>query len=79
MSEHDDHHHGHHQPSALEEGVETMIGQLGDTAHHNMMMSMSFHAGVNEVILFDFWKTNCIYGWLFMIILQDVSKLLQHA
>ena len=32
------------------------------SGHAMMMMSMTFHGGCNEVILFDFWKISTIGG-----------------
>ena len=42
--------HGAMQHGSMKEG------------HAMMMMSMTFHGGCNEVILFDFWKISTIGG-----------------
>lgn len=45
--------HGGDDSGAAPNGTHNMM-------HH--MMSMAFHFGVNETILFDFWKTSSVYG-----------------
>ena len=34
----------------------------GGSGHAMMMMSMTFHGGCKEVILFDFWKISTVGG-----------------
>ncbi|XP_065344818.1 high affinity copper uptake protein 1-like isoform X2 [Cloeon dipterum] len=65
-------HHGHHGPPPVSSTVESLLGAAEDTtgmppmdacSHMNMghhMMSMSFHFGYCEVVLFDFWKVQCV-------------------
>ncbi|CAB3368858.1 Hypothetical predicted protein [Cloeon dipterum] len=65
-------HHGHHGPPPVSSTVESLLGAAEGTtgmppmdacSHMNMghhMMSMSFHFGYCEVVLFDFWKVQCV-------------------
>ncbi|XP_022192790.2 high affinity copper uptake protein 1 isoform X1 [Nilaparvata lugens] len=48
---------GCHDDPAADASNGTMSGHM---MHH--MMSMAFHFGFNETILFDFWKTSSVYG-----------------
>jgi len=39
-------------------------GDTNSTMDHSMMMSMSFHFGKSETILFEFWKTTDVGGMI---------------
>ncbi|CAG7725554.1 unnamed protein product, partial [Allacma fusca] len=78
---HDHHHdHSHHQeqtPMNMSMDMQSMGGHEqhnggensgGDSVQHHMMMSMWFHAGYDETILFQFWKISDIGGLIGSIV-----------
>lgn len=68
---HDDHHghHDHQMSSPIVESVAESVGEFIDHTSHNMMMSMTFHFGVEETILFEFWKINSLFGMSHIVLL----------
>ena len=55
-----DHNHDR-MNSAINDTLEAITkSKLNDHANHNLKdgMSMSFHGGFSETILFEFWNTN---------------------
>ncbi|CDW52712.1 high affinity copper uptake protein 1 [Trichuris trichiura] len=53
-----DHHHSHGHESHINHS------EPGDHADHMSMMSMYFHGGYEETILFSFWKTCTLGGFV---------------
>ncbi|CAD5229151.1 unnamed protein product [Bursaphelenchus okinawaensis] len=55
-------HHGHHQHDSA---TAAPLMDHSQHMHHEHTMKMYFHFGFEEVILFDFWRTDSFVGILF--------------
>lgn len=70
MMEHGAHGHAHHGAGAMGPGG----GGPGAMVHH--MMSMSFHGGYDETILFEQWKIDSVGGLLWSMLVIFVMAAL---
>ncbi|CAD5234603.1 unnamed protein product [Bursaphelenchus xylophilus] len=75
---HHDHSQHHHGPvpassAAHDHSAHNMQTQEGHGMHY---MKMYFHCGVEEVILFDWWRTESFFGMLFSCIVVFVMAAL---
>uniref|UniRef100_A0A914XLH8 Copper transport protein n=1 Tax=Plectus sambesii TaxID=2011161 RepID=A0A914XLH8_9BILA len=71
-------HHGHHD-EAMPMDMEMKMDMKNCSGCDMGGMSMSFHFGVKEVVLFDFWKINTVWGLLISCAIIFLACLLYEA